>query len=503
MNKILKLIKEEIELTESAPKAFSNEFASWFTGTVLNDVEHPEYGKHKVTPQQIKHSPGEYKNALYQAMKRAIDDGDITPDMIKEGSLIKDNVLSEDVTVFDERHFGKNGIIIMIDDNGKKYSAIFKDKHNANKYNRNDEDDIHTLLKLAKETPYPNAIDEGINESKEIILKPTGKSDYWDRPIYVDDRGRKYVDVNLGDKEEIAIHTTSRDGEPDTPVKNFTIKESLNESKHRPIYQIAGEISDDWGRQVNFAAKPYLQAMFSLDSIDDKYILDSGRDIVSRFLANAGTWRGDTAKRIKKELKNILKGKRNENTVLERKKLKLERLIKEEIAIATKKMNESATQTKTISKQIEEFKSNEQRIEEINESIKDSLDKLKELQTSNKNLLKRIKSGMSTLELKVVKASKWVAKLETVAKYKRPTPNYSELWKEALGKVNKETRAVLVAAKDTQLELKGKETKQQLTIESGISDFWRNLVNKFKNLFSAIKNFSRTVDELPEIDENM
>lgn len=48
----------------------------------------------------------------------------------------------------------------MIDDNGKKVSAIFKDKKNADKYNRNKIKDIKTLLNLAKDTKYPNAIDE-------------------------------------------------------------------------------------------------------------------------------------------------------------------------------------------------------------------------------------------------------------------------------------------------------------------------------------------------------
>ena len=38
----------------------------------------------------------------------------------------------------------------MIDDNGKKVSAIFKDKKNADKFNRNNPSDIKKLLQLAK-----------------------------------------------------------------------------------------------------------------------------------------------------------------------------------------------------------------------------------------------------------------------------------------------------------------------------------------------------------------
>ena len=85
---------------------------------------------------------------------------------VKDVTLVFESV-NEGISVFDERHFGKNGIIIMIDDNGKKVSAIFKNKKNANKYNRNKESDLKALLSLAKKTPYPKAIDESINEKIE------------------------------------------------------------------------------------------------------------------------------------------------------------------------------------------------------------------------------------------------------------------------------------------------------------------------------------------------
>jgi hypothetical protein len=74
----------------------------------------------------------------------------------------------------------------------------------------------------------------------------------------------------------------------------------------RPLYEIASEIRKDW-KPVNYAAKPYLEAMESLDKITDKYIMDSGRSIVAYFLSNASTWKGDCARRIKKELNAMLK----------------------------------------------------------------------------------------------------------------------------------------------------------------------------------------------------
>ena len=74
----------------------------------------------------------------------------------------------------------------------------------------------------------------------------------------------------------------------------------------RPLYEIANEIKKDW-KKVYFGAVPYLDAMSTLDSINDKYMYDSAKSIVLYFLSNAGTWRGDTARRIKKELNAMLK----------------------------------------------------------------------------------------------------------------------------------------------------------------------------------------------------
>lgn len=75
----------------------------------------------------------------------------------------------------------------------------------------------------------------------------------------------------------------------------------------RPLSEIAAEIRKDW-KNVNYAAKPYLDAMGTLNLITDRYILDPGKEIVLYFLSNATTWRGETARRIKAELNAMLKG---------------------------------------------------------------------------------------------------------------------------------------------------------------------------------------------------
>ena len=74
----------------------------------------------------------------------------------------------------------------------------------------------------------------------------------------------------------------------------------------RPLYAIAREIRKAWTK-VSPYAEPYLEAMESLDSINDNYYFDSGKSVVLYFLSNASTWRGEDARRIKAELKEMLK----------------------------------------------------------------------------------------------------------------------------------------------------------------------------------------------------
>ena len=74
----------------------------------------------------------------------------------------------------------------------------------------------------------------------------------------------------------------------------------------RTLSTIAREIAQDW-RKPYFGAVPYLQAMSTLDDINQPYGYDSGESIVRYFLCNASTWRGEHARRIKAELKEMLR----------------------------------------------------------------------------------------------------------------------------------------------------------------------------------------------------
>jgi hypothetical protein len=80
----------------------------------------------------------------------------------------------------------------------------------------------------------------------------------------------------------------------------------MNNTSVRPLFEIANEISNDW-KKVYFGAIPYLDAMKTLKSINDNYFYDSAKSVVLYFLANAQTWKGETARRVKAELKEMIK----------------------------------------------------------------------------------------------------------------------------------------------------------------------------------------------------
>lgn len=84
--------------------------------------------------------------------------------------------------------------------------------------------------------------------------------------------------------------------------------QNTNKQNKRTFTEIAREIKQVW-KNVYFGAEPYLQAMLTINSSDKNapYMLELAEDIVIYFLANAQTWRGEDARRIKAELKSMIK----------------------------------------------------------------------------------------------------------------------------------------------------------------------------------------------------
>lgn len=87
----------------------------------------------------------------------------------------------------------------------------------------------------------------------------------------------------------------------------------------RPLSQVAREIRTSMSDaaqgqktpktlQQKFPyAWPYLEAMLQLNSVKENFYQDSGVSVVLYFLSNAATWTGPEAKRLKAELKAMLK----------------------------------------------------------------------------------------------------------------------------------------------------------------------------------------------------
>lgn len=91
------------------------------------------------------------------------------------------------------------------------------------------------------------------------------------------------------------------------------MSKSLAPEDNRTLRAIALEIRADWRQAkggIYFRAVPYLEAMATMGWITDTYGADSGESVVAYFLSNAGTWRGEVARRIKAELNAQLKAVR-------------------------------------------------------------------------------------------------------------------------------------------------------------------------------------------------
>lgn len=88
------------------------------------------------------------------------------------------------------------------------------------------------------------------------------------------------------------------------------------EKKTRTFSEIAHEVISIWktryGKDLPWSFKcalPYLEAMLDCDTTDKnaQYYAETVESVVLYFLANITNWRGDDAKRIKAELKQMLK----------------------------------------------------------------------------------------------------------------------------------------------------------------------------------------------------
>lgn len=71
-------------------------------------------------------------------------------------------------------------------------------------------------------------------------------------------------------------------------------------------WEFGNEIKINWEFPSGYAI-PYIDALCRLGDWNSHYVHEHAFGIAARFLVNASTWKGDVAKRVKSELKKILK----------------------------------------------------------------------------------------------------------------------------------------------------------------------------------------------------
>ena len=201
----------------------------------------------------------------------------------------------------------------------EKFAKVLKD---AKDRSEGDSTALTTIVELAKDIA---EIFEADNHNFDIIrfIKACGWGANNDGTgkAHPEDSQEKDIYANAGNEDdqyglENTIKGVMKES-GDDDLLNTTPIPSGNPSPAAPvdysqksISDLASIISRDWrkqGKGVNFAAKPYLDAMFSMDFINDNYGQDSGKSIVTYFLGNATAWKGDVAKTVKLELKKRLK----------------------------------------------------------------------------------------------------------------------------------------------------------------------------------------------------
>jgi hypothetical protein len=79
------------------------------------------------------------------------------------------------------------------------------------------------------------------------------------------------------------------------------------DKQKRPLYEIAEEIRNETAASSYWwKARPNVEAMLSLDKITDMYMFEPADMVVRYALGNLMGWRGDKAKAIKAELREML-----------------------------------------------------------------------------------------------------------------------------------------------------------------------------------------------------
>jgi ribosomal protein L37AE/L43A len=153
---------------------------------------------------------------------------------------------------------------------------------------------------------------------KKSVLTPTGKKDSWGRPIFKGDDNMTYVDINLG-KGKPSIYSTTAQGEPNIPLKNYTIKEGYGAGNPKDDPKAVGR----WTVKYDSNSKPLKEANYEYfkekaellisklkqikDKKDKKIKIPVSDNINTSYVKSVMIGLGDKYPEIKKSLTDLLK----------------------------------------------------------------------------------------------------------------------------------------------------------------------------------------------------
>jgi hypothetical protein len=139
--------------------------------------------------------------------------------------------------------------------------------------------DYKRALNIAADTAKEMIDEEGFGDMFEgVNVSKTNKKDSEGRPIYKSEDGEKYVDVSLGKSKKPELHSVTKEGEPNTPLKNFVIKEDIGmfndpigyDKNAKSQMQVAREILEDAGLSKEEIDKFISDNMFKKGRLDDR-----------------------------------------------------------------------------------------------------------------------------------------------------------------------------------------------------------------------------------------
>ena len=198
------------------------------------------------------------------------DDPELSDDYIEQS--VNDHVYSGDVDMDDLKKYNRK----------KKVS----DEELQKLYDDYQSDD-GTISDLAADTIENTFYNEIVDDRYDTMLEQSrSRYDYYDR-----------------DEDGFASSSTTK------PSVDAETQKNIERASLGQLAEMIQDDLDDQGKKLFYGAVPYIDALSTMNSMDDRYGVESAQSIVAYTLSNLSTYRGAKARAIKAELKKRLDGK--------------------------------------------------------------------------------------------------------------------------------------------------------------------------------------------------